>query len=160
MQATSDDCTDLLIGGVEASLWIAEQFATDLRMTFPSLNISTVSTNKLLSVGGDKTDKILDSVLSRKISEKTCVILLSQSGQTFPSLHATRKLSRYVMGNIWILTGCKNSKMEDALRDAFVVFFKIFLEHVLCSYQLRYSIHFFNPIFLGDGYAIHQRSSY
>jgi len=88
----NEDCTDLLIGGVEASLWIAEQFATDIRMVFPGLNITTVSSNKLLSVGGDSTDKILDAVLPRKISKNTCVLLISQSGQTFPTLHATRKL--------------------------------------------------------------------
>jgi hypothetical protein len=90
-------------------------------MVFPSLNITTVSANKLLSVGGEVTDKILDSVLPRKISERTCILLLSQSGQTFPTLHATRKLSRFVKGNIWILTGCKNSKMEDAIKETYAV---------------------------------------
>ena len=38
--------TDLLIGGIEASLWIAEQWAADLRTMFPQLNVVTVSANK------------------------------------------------------------------------------------------------------------------
>jgi hypothetical protein len=32
------DSTDLLIGGVEASLWVAEQWATDLRSGFIAFN--------------------------------------------------------------------------------------------------------------------------
>ncbi len=40
------DTIDLLIGGVEVSLWMAEQFAADLRRIFPSMNISTSSANK------------------------------------------------------------------------------------------------------------------
>lgn len=40
------DTTDLLIGGVEVSLWMGEQFAADLRRIFPTLNISTLSANK------------------------------------------------------------------------------------------------------------------
>ncbi len=31
------DSTDLLIGGVEASLWVAEQWAADLRLIFPQV---------------------------------------------------------------------------------------------------------------------------
>lgn len=42
----SRDTIDLLIAGVEASLWLAEQFAADLRRIFPYLNVSTVSANK------------------------------------------------------------------------------------------------------------------
>jgi hypothetical protein len=40
------DTTDLLIGGVEVSLWMAEQWAADLRAIFPQLNVVTVSANK------------------------------------------------------------------------------------------------------------------
>lgn len=40
------DTTDLIIGGVEVSLWLGEQFAADLRRIFPNLNVSTVSANK------------------------------------------------------------------------------------------------------------------
>jgi hypothetical protein len=40
------DTIDLLIGGVEVSLWMAEQWAADLRTVFPQLNVTTVSANK------------------------------------------------------------------------------------------------------------------
>jgi hypothetical protein len=45
-----EDSTDLLIGGVEVSLWVAEQWAADLRTIFPQLNVITVSSNKLLGI--------------------------------------------------------------------------------------------------------------
>jgi len=44
--ATTADSVDLLITGVEASLWLAEQFASDLRRIFPYLNVVTISANK------------------------------------------------------------------------------------------------------------------
>ncbi|KAG2481942.1 hypothetical protein HYH03_019096, partial [Edaphochlamys debaryana] len=40
---------DLLVTGVEASLWLAEQWAGDLKLVFPQLNVQAVSANK---VGG------------------------------------------------------------------------------------------------------------
>ncbi len=40
------DTIDLIIAGVEVSLWLAEQFAADLRLIFPNLNVATVSANK------------------------------------------------------------------------------------------------------------------
>jgi hypothetical protein len=42
----SRDTIDLLVAGVEASLWLAEQFAGDLRRIFPYLNVATISANK------------------------------------------------------------------------------------------------------------------
>ena len=102
---TGKDCTDLLIGGVETSLWIAEQFAVDLRAAFPNINITTVSANKLLSVGGEANAEILESGLPRKISERTCVLLISPSGQTFPAFHATKELARFTKGHGWIFNG-------------------------------------------------------
>jgi hypothetical protein len=40
------DTIDLLLAGVEASLWLAEQCAADLRRIFPHLNVTTISANK------------------------------------------------------------------------------------------------------------------
>lgn len=45
-QLENKDTTDLIIGGVEVSLWLGEQFAADLRRIFPNLNVVTVSANK------------------------------------------------------------------------------------------------------------------
>lgn len=55
--------------------------------------------------------------MPKKITENTCVLFISQSGQTFPSLHATAKVAKIVQDKIWILTGCANSKMEKAFSD-------------------------------------------
>lgn len=116
---TKTDSTDLIIGGVEASLWVAEQFAADLRTIFPQLNIVTVSSNKLLGLGKDTPGKVFfpgtDQVLKRRIDKFTCALLISQSGQTFGSLHATRKVAGIVKDRMFLLTGCFNSKMEGAM---------------------------------------------
>lgn len=116
---TKSDSTDLIIGGVEASLWVAEQFAADLRIIFPQLNIVTVSSNKLLGLGKDTPGKVFfpgtDQVLKRRIDDYTCCLLISQSGQTFGSLHATRKVAGIVKDRLFLMTGCFNSKMECAM---------------------------------------------
>ncbi len=115
------DTIDLLIGGIECSLWIAEQFAADLRLIFPQLNVETVSANKLLGIGTDAAGKVFfpgsDQVMRRRIDKRTCVMLISQSGQTFATLHATRTISKLVGNRLWILTGCFNSKMEGAMLE-------------------------------------------
>lgn len=127
--------TDLLIGGIEASLWIAEQWAADLRTIFPQLNVVTVSANKLLGLGSSSAFKAFfpgtDTVLPRRINENTCVLMISQSGQTFPTLHATRKLSRQVKDKMWLLTGCFGSKMEQAMVESYKEMVSNFLYHTI-----------------------------
>jgi hypothetical protein len=86
---TNLDTIDLLIAGVEVSLWIAEQFAADMRMIFPQLNVVTVSANKLLSLGHDVGRVIFpgsDSIPTRCIDNNTCALLISQSGNRYLTL--------------------------------------------------------------------------
>ena len=113
------DTIDLMIAGVEASLWVAEQFSADLKVAFPQLNVVTISANKLLGLGCENADKVYfpgsDEILSRRLDSSTCAILISQSGQTFPTLHAARKLSQLVRDRLWLITGCFHSKMELAM---------------------------------------------
>jgi hypothetical protein len=127
---TRTDSTDLLIGGVEASLWVAEQFAADLRSIFPQLNIVTVSANKLLGLADDAPGKVFfpgtDAVLPRRIDNYTCALLVSQSGQTFATLHATRKIASLVDDRMFLLTGCFNSKMEVAMREHYELNGKVY----------------------------------
>jgi hypothetical protein len=108
-------------GGVEASLWAAEQFAADLRTIFPQLNIVTVSANKLLGIADDAAGKVFfpgtDAILRRRIDKHTCALLISQSGQTFATLHATRKVASVVGDRLFLMTGCFNSKMEVAMKE-------------------------------------------
>jgi hypothetical protein len=117
------DTTDLIIGGVEVSLWLGEQLAADLRRIFPNLNVATVSANKLIGIGDENANKVFfpssDEILTRRIDSNTCVLLISQSGQTFATLHATRKLAKLAFGKVWILTGCFNSKMEQSLLESY-----------------------------------------
>jgi hypothetical protein len=121
--AEQKDVTDLIIGGVEVSLWLGEQLAADLRRIFPNLNVSTVSSNKLIGVGDENASKVFfpgsDEILQRRIDSNTCVLLISQSGQTFATLHATRKMTKLAFGKVWILTGCFNSKMEQTITEAY-----------------------------------------
>jgi len=42
------------------------------------------------------------------------------TGQTFPSLHATRNLSHLVGDRLWIVTGCFNSKMQHVLMEGYI----------------------------------------
>lgn len=117
------DTVDLLLGGIECSLWVAEQFAADLRLIFPNLNVETVSSNKLLGLESNSPGKVFfpgaDQILSRRIDSRTCVMLISQSGQTFATLHATRNISRLVEDRLWIMTGCFHSKMEGAMLESY-----------------------------------------
>jgi hypothetical protein len=121
--AEQKDVTDLIIGGVEVSLWLGEQLAADLRRIFPNLNVATVSSNKLVGVGDENASKVFfpgsDEILQRRIDANTCVLLISQSGQTFATLHATRKMTKLAFGKVWILTGCFNSKMEQTITEAY-----------------------------------------
>lgn len=77
----------------------------------------------MLGVGDDNPSKVFfpgaEEVLSRRIGPQTLILLVSQSGQTFPSLHATRKLATLYPEKLFILTGCFNSKMEQALMEAY-----------------------------------------
>ena len=117
------DTIDLLVSGIEASLWVAEQFASDLRAIFPQLNVDTLSANKILNLGMHETSCVQfsggDANLERRVTKETCVLLISQSGQTFPTLHAIKRLFQITTERTWILTGCFDSKMESALVDAY-----------------------------------------
>lgn len=57
------DVTDLVIGGVEVSLWMAEQWAADLRRVFPNLNITTTSTNKYVFLRTASVSRLVSRLL-------------------------------------------------------------------------------------------------
>ena len=86
---------DVLLTGCEVSLWLAEQFASDLQKSFPKLRIKAVSSNKLLGLYGQEiavptigfpssatTDDLNDSI----------VIIVSHSGGTFAPLSCSNLL--------------------------------------------------------------------
>ena len=78
---------------------------------------------RVLGLWDDDCSKVFfptaEGHLERRVDANTCVLLISQSGQTFGTLHATHKLANIVKDKLWILTGCSNSKMEFALADSY-----------------------------------------
>ena len=52
---THDGSLDVLVTGCEVSLWVGEQFASDLHLAFPNLSIECTSANKLLGLLGHST---------------------------------------------------------------------------------------------------------
>jgi len=86
---------DILLTGCEVSLWLAEQFASDLQKSFPALRIQAVSSNKLLGLFGQE---IAVPTLGFPYGPKThylndaIVIIVSHSGGTFAPLSCSNLL--------------------------------------------------------------------
>jgi hypothetical protein len=103
---------DILITGVENSLWLGERFAQDLKAIFPLLSIQTLSSNLVLH-------KLQHDFESLGLAQQSIVFTISQSGQTFPTrqvLHASDLLMRQgVIGEFFILTGEPTSFIGSAL---------------------------------------------
>lgn len=102
---------DILIIGIESSLWLGERFAQDLKTIFPLLNVKTLSSNQTL--------KKLCNFKSLHLGKYSLVLAISQSGQTFPTLHATHGLDELcrkgAIGELFIMTGELNSLMGSAI---------------------------------------------
>lgn len=93
---------DLLIVGVENSLWLGERFAQDLITIFPWLNVKSISANQVLQ-------KLKHDGSSLQLGKKSIVLAITQSGQTFPTVQAINAFDQlYRQGAIeelFILTG-------------------------------------------------------
>lgn len=93
---------DVLITGVENSLWLGEQFAQDLRAVFPLLSIQTLSSNQVLK-------DLQYNFENLHLARQSIVFAISQSGQTFPTrqvLHAFDLLVRQnIIREFFVLTG-------------------------------------------------------
>jgi hypothetical protein len=98
---------DILLTGCEVSLWLAEQFASDLQKSFPALNIQAVSSNKLLGLYGQE---IAIPTLGFPYRHKAhhmhdaIVIIVSHSGGTFAPLSCSNLLQ--------VCVGCENDFSE------------------------------------------------
>jgi hypothetical protein len=103
---------DLLITGVENSLWLGERFAKDLKTIFPLLSIKTLSANLVLQ-------KLQYDFEGLGLARQSIVFAISQSGQTFPTrqvLHASDLLVRQgVIREFFVLTGEPTSFIGSAL---------------------------------------------
>ncbi len=93
---------DLLVTGVENSLWLGERFAGDLKIVFPWLNVQAISSNQVLQ-------KLQYDFSSLQLGEDSIVLAITQSGQTFPTVQATNTFDHLcrqnIIGELFILTG-------------------------------------------------------
>lgn len=89
---------DILVTGCEVSLWVAEQFVSDLQKSFPKLVIRAVSSNKLLGLFGQE---LAMPCTGFPYSQKSMdlkdpiVIIVSHSGGTFGPLACSNLLQSF-----------------------------------------------------------------
>ncbi|PSM51046.1 hypothetical protein C7Y66_00725 [Chroococcidiopsis sp. CCALA 051] len=93
---------DLLVTGVENSLWLGERFAQDLKIVFPWLNVRVISSNEVLQ-------QLQHDFSSLQLGKDSIVLAITQSGQTFPTVQAIHTFDQLyrqnIIGELFILTG-------------------------------------------------------
>lgn len=103
---------DLLITGVESSLWLGERFAHDLNTLFPALSIRALSANQALQ-------RLQYDFNGLQLGKTSIVLAISQSGQTFPTLQATNAFEQLrrqgLIAELFLLTGEVCSLMGTAI---------------------------------------------
>lgn len=111
---------DILLTGCEVSLWLAEQFASDLQKAFPKLHIIAVSSNKLLGLYGQEGINI--PTIGFPVSEKSLnlfdaiTIIVSHSGGTFSPLGCSN-LFQSKTNNIFVVTSEWDTQIGKQLRS-------------------------------------------
>lgn len=93
---------DLLVTGVENSLWLGERFTQDLKIVFPRLNVRVISSNEVLQ-------QLQHDFSSLQLGGDSIVLAITQSGQTFPTVQAINTFDQLyrqnIIGELFILTG-------------------------------------------------------
>ena len=128
-----DRLLDLLVVGMEASLWVGEQWAANLRSVFPKLRVRALSANKVLAsltaVAHDATcgaqtpgfSAFPSGCTPAEAARGSVVLVLSHSGQTFPSLNAARALKK-VGASVFAVAGLQDTVIaSDVLDQSFAV---------------------------------------
>jgi len=109
---------DILLTGCEVSLYLAEQFASDLKKAFPKLVIEAVSSNKLLGLYGQEIAVPMlgfpHSAETRNIHD-SIVIIVSHSGGTFGPL-ACSNLLQSATQSIFVVTSEWDTQIGKQLR--------------------------------------------
>ena len=109
---------DILLTGCEVSLWLAEQFATDLQKSFPGLHIQAISSNKLLGLFGQEISiPAVGYPMSTKSHnlEDAITIIVSHSGGTFSPL-AVSNLLQSQTTNIFVVSSEWDTQIGKQLR--------------------------------------------
>ena len=113
-----DGSVDLLVTGCEVSLWIGEQFASDLHNAFPKLKVVTLSANKLLAQLGQAFPVPNTGFYFNETSynfENSCVLMLSHSGGTFATLNVSNLLKGYTP-NLFVVTSEWDTQIARSVR--------------------------------------------
>lgn len=109
---------DILVTGCEVSLYLAEQFASDLQKSFPKLSIEAVSSNKLLGIYGQEIAVpslgFPYSPQTRNIND-SIIIIVSHSGGTFGPL-ACSNLLQSATQSIFVVTSEWDTQIGKQLR--------------------------------------------
>ena len=97
---------DILVTGCEVSLWLGEQFVSDLQQSFPKLVIKSESSNKLLGLfGQDFSMPCTGFPISQRVMniKDAIVIIISHSGGTFGPLACSNLLQSF-SSSIFVVT--------------------------------------------------------
>ncbi|KAA8496343.1 hypothetical protein FVE85_0072 [Porphyridium purpureum] len=114
---------DVLVVGVEVSLWISEQFVADLEVAFPKIRARAWSANKVLGALGTFRDPSgplgfahgeLPN-LTFSMNKKGIVLLVSQSGVTFPTYHAAKILEKAFASRVFVLTSDRTNLISQVV---------------------------------------------
>lgn len=114
----ADGSLDLLITGCEVSLWMGEQFHSDLHRIFPKLKIATISANKLLGQLGQTFPipqlnfPFHDDSLDLR---QTPCLLVTHSGGTFATLACSNLLKSYTE-HIFCITSEWDTQVASSIR--------------------------------------------
>ena len=113
-----DGSVDLLVTGCEVSLWIGEQFASDMHNAFPKLKIVTLSANKLLAQLGQAFPVPNTGFYFNETSYNfcdSCVLMLSHSGGTFATLNVSNLLKGFT-ANLFVVTSEWDTQIARSVR--------------------------------------------
>ncbi|KAJ1454221.1 hypothetical protein M885DRAFT_522003 [Pelagophyceae sp. CCMP2097] len=109
---------DVLVTGCEVSLWLGEQFSSDLQMCLTALNVKTVSANKILGLfGQDFAAPQTGHCFSEGAWDlrETIVVIVSHSGGTFSPL-AVSNLLQSSTRSIFLVSGEWDTQVGKQLR--------------------------------------------
>lgn len=109
---------DILFTGCEVSLWLSEQVSSDLKKSFPLLNIQALSANKLLGLYGQEiaVPSLGFGLDSKTMSlHDTIIIIVSHSGGTFSPL-ACSNLLQSASNNIFVVSSEWDTQIGRQLR--------------------------------------------
>ena len=116
--AVQHNSVDIMVTGCEVSLWLGEQFASDLQSAFPKMNIKAVSSNKILGLfGQDFPIPLVGHPTMENVWDltDTIVIIVSHSGGTFAPL-ACSNLMKAKTDKIFVVASEWDTQIGKQLR--------------------------------------------